>query len=196
MSLLGRTVPASSSEHSSDAEQRAERNNRNLNDLLQELRVVGLGVQMLFGFLLALPFSARFTKLGVPQRDLYQLSLLAAAAATVLLVSPVAFHRWVFRRHEKDRLLKLANMEALMGLTLVAVAICSAVCMVMTVVGGNWIFSSMTALVVAAFVFFWFALPIFDRAVDDLGARGPSEPQAGLQDLELEGGQKTRRSSN
>lgn len=195
MSLPGPAVP-SSSEHSSNAEKRAARNNRNLNDLLQELRVLGLGVQMLFGFLLALPFSARFSKLGVLQRDLYRLSLLAAAAATVLLVSPVAYHRWVFRRHEKDKLLRLANVEALLGLTLVAVAICSAVCMVMTVVGSNWIFSTTTALVVAALVFFWFGLPIFDRAVDDLGARSPCKLQVGLQDLKLEGSHESRGSSN
>ena len=146
----------------------AERNNRNLSDLLQELRVAGLGVQMLFGFLLALPFTVRFTRLDAGQRDLYRISLLSAAAATVLLISPVAYHRWVFRRHEKSRLLKLANTEALVGMALVALAICTAVCLVLTVVGSGWVFSVLAALVVAAFVFFWFALPIFDRITDDV----------------------------
>ncbi len=146
----------------------AERNNRNVSDLLQELRVAGLGVQMLFGFLLAIPFTVRFTGLNGGQRDLYRVSLLSAAAATVLLISPVAYHRWVFRRHEKSRLLKLANVEALVGLAMVALAICTAVCLILTVVGSGWLFSVLAALVVAAFVFFWFALPIFDRITDDL----------------------------
>ena len=145
----------------------AERNNRNLSDLLQELRVAGLGVQMLFGFLLALPFTVRFTDLDAGQRDLYRVSLLSAAAATVLLISPVAYHRWVFRRHEKTKLLKLANTEALIGMAMVALAICTAVCLILTVVGSGLIFSVLAALVVAAFVFFWFALPIVDRITDD-----------------------------
>jgi O-antigen/teichoic acid export membrane protein len=151
----------------------AERNNRNVSDLLQELRVAGLGVQMLFGFLLALPFTVRFTGLNAGQRDLYRVSLLSAAAATVLLISPVAYHRWVFRRHEKSRLLKLANVEALVGLAMVALAICTAVCLIFTVVGSGWVFSVLAALVVAAFVFFWFALPIFDRITDDLRRQSP-----------------------
>src|SRR5579871_6762099 len=102
----------------------SERINRNRADLLQELRVAALGVQMLFGFLLALPFYARFSELGSSQRDLYRVSVLAAAAATALLISPVAYHRWVFRRHQKAKLVKLANVEALLGLAMVAVSLC------------------------------------------------------------------------
>lgn len=142
-----------------------ERNNRNLSDLLQELRVAGLGVQMLFGFLLSLPFSVGFKHLDGSQRDLYRLSLLSAAAATALLVSPVAYHRWVFRRHEKGKLLRFANVEALLGLGMVGVAVCTSVCLVLTVVGSSWIFSALVAVVIAGFVFLWFALPIFDRLV-------------------------------
>ena len=84
-------------------ESEAERNNRNLSDLLQELRVAGLGVQVLFGFLLSLPFTVRFKQLDALERALYRVSLLDAALAIALLVSPVAYHRWVFRRHEKRR---------------------------------------------------------------------------------------------
>src|SRR5579859_8165991 len=102
----------------------SERINRNLADLLQELRAAALGVQMLFGFLLALPFYARFSELDAAQRDLYRVSVLAAAAATALLISPVAFHRWVFRRHQKAKLVRLANVEALLGLAMVAVTLC------------------------------------------------------------------------
>src|SRR6202035_5437132 len=85
----------------------AERDNRNLNDLLQELRVAGLGVQVLFGFLLSLPFTVRFAQLDGVQQGLYEATLLCAALSTALLISPVAFHRWVFRKHEKGRLLRV-----------------------------------------------------------------------------------------
>src|SRR5271156_1167168 len=98
------------------AESEAERNNRNLSDLLQELRVAGLGVQVLFGFLLGLPFTVRFGRMDGSGRTLYQVSLICAAVATALLVSPVAYHRWVFRRHEKGRLLRYANTQAILGL--------------------------------------------------------------------------------
>src|SRR5271163_1673852 len=96
-------------------ESEAERDDRNLADLLQELRVAGLGVQVLFGFLLSLPFTNRFVHLGRTQRHLYEGSLITAALAIALLVAPVAFHRWVFRLHDKSRLLKAANLLALLG---------------------------------------------------------------------------------
>ncbi len=140
-----------------------ERINRNLADLLQELRVAALGVQMLFGFLLALPFYARFSELGVSQRDLYKVSVLAAAAATALLISPVAYHRWVFRRHQKAKLVKLANVEALLGLAMVAISLCCVIGLIFSVVGAGWLFSLLVGVVMASFMFLWFALPIFDR---------------------------------
>jgi O-antigen/teichoic acid export membrane protein len=144
-------------------ETEAERNNRNLSDLLQELRVAGLGVQVLFGFLLALPFTVRFRQLNGVDRDLYQLSLICAALATALLVSPVAYHRWVFRRHEKGRLLKYANVQAILGLAMVAVAVCAAVWMVLLFVGLTWLVGIVAGLTTALFVALWFALPMVDR---------------------------------
>jgi O-antigen/teichoic acid export membrane protein len=144
-----------------------ERINRNLSDLLQELRVAALGVQMLFGFLLALPFYARFSELGASQRDLYRISVLAAAAATALLIGPVAYHRWVFRRHQKAKLVRLANIEALLGLAMVAVTLCCVIALVFSVVGGGWLFSLLVGVVMASFIFLWFALPIFDRMTND-----------------------------
>src|SRR5580692_10688557 len=94
-------------------ESEAQRADRNLADLLQELRVAGLGVQVLFGFMLSLPFTVRFTHLDKAQRGVYVSSLLLAALSTALLCAPVAFHRWVFRMHEKDRLIRIANAMVL-----------------------------------------------------------------------------------
>lgn len=150
-----------------EAPEASERINRNVGDLLQELRVAGLGVQVLFGFLLALPFSMRFTELDSAQRDVYRLSVLSAAAATALLVSPVAYHRWVFRRHQKRKLLRLANVEALLGLGVEAFSISCAVALIFSFVGSGWVFSALVGIVIASFVVLWFALPIIDRITSE-----------------------------
>ncbi len=148
-------------------ETEAERNNRNLTDLIQELRVATLGIQVLFGFLLSLPFTVRFTHLNDVQRDLYRVSLLCAAAATALLVSPVGYHRWVFRRHEKGKLLRFANVMAILGLVGVALAVLSAVWLVLSFVGIGWIFSLLASIVTGMFLYLWFALPIRERTNSD-----------------------------
>jgi Family of unknown function (DUF6328) len=148
-------------------ERLVERNNRNLSDLLQELRVAGLGVQVLFGFLLALPFTVRFTKLDGAQQDLYKATLLCTALSTALLISPVAYHRWVFRRHEKGRLLKLANVFALWGLASVALAISLAIWLIMSFIGASWIVTALSAATSASFALLWFVLPILDRLRSD-----------------------------
>ena len=145
----------------------AERDSRNLNDLLQELRVAGLGVQVLFGFLLSLPFTVRFTKLDGAQQDLYKATLLCTALSTALLISPVAYHRWVFRKHEKGRLLKMANVVALLGLASVAIAVSLAVWLIMSFVGTSWIVSVLAVAISATFAFLWFAIPIFERRASD-----------------------------
>ena len=101
-------------------ETEAERIDRNVGELLQELRVAGLGVQVLFGFLLAMPFTNRFASLDPEQDRLYVAVLLLAALGTALLTAPVAYHRLVFRRHKKHDLLRFANVVALAGLLCVA----------------------------------------------------------------------------
>jgi O-antigen/teichoic acid export membrane protein len=151
----------------SHTEYLVERNNRNLSDLLQELRVAGLGVQVLFGFLLALPFTVRFTKLDSAQQDLYTATLLCTALSTALLISPVAYHRWVFRRHEKGRLLKMANVLALLGLASVALAISLAIWLIMSFIGASWIVTALSATTSAMFALLWFVLPIVDRLRSD-----------------------------
>src|SRR5258708_23450574 len=93
-----------------------QRDDRNLLELLQDLRVAGLGVQVLFGFLLALPFSTRFVQLHLWQRGLYTGILVASAVATALLLGPVAYHRLVFRRRQKEHLVRAANALAIGGL--------------------------------------------------------------------------------
>src|SRR6201986_770462 len=97
-------------------ETRAEQDDRNLIELLQELRVAGLGVQVLFGFLLSLPFTSQFKQLDGRDRDLYVACLLLAAVATALLLGPVAYHRLVFRPGEEEKMGRGATVIGILGL--------------------------------------------------------------------------------
>ncbi len=101
MGVAGSADPRDEYEAQRD-ESEAQRDDRNLAELLQELRVAGMGVQVLFGFLLSLPFTNRFGTLSPAQRDLYLASLVLAAVATALLLGPVAYHRLVFRRGQNE----------------------------------------------------------------------------------------------
>lgn len=144
-------------------ESEAERDDRNLAELLQELRVAGLGVQVLFGFLLALPFSSRFDRLDGAQRDLYLATILLAALATALLTAPVAYHRLVFRRHQKGQLLRAANAMALLGLGAVGLAISAAVLLVVGFVEHGPVVPAVAAATVAVFIGLWFVFPLARR---------------------------------
>jgi MFS family permease len=140
-------------------ETEAERIDRNVGELLQELRVAGLGVQVLFGFLLGMPFTNRFGALDPEQRRLYVTDLLLAALATALLAGPVAYHRIVFRRHKKRDMLRVGNAMALAGLVTVALAISGAVFLVVSVVYRG-LFAAIVATCVAATYFvLWYVVP-------------------------------------
>jgi hypothetical protein len=122
--------------------------------------VAGLGVQVLFGFLLSLPFTTRFARLSHAQRELYITSILLAAVSTALLVAPVAYHRLVFRRHEKESLIRAANVMALLGLGAVALAISAAVLLVTSYVALGLTTVVISAFVVCLFGGLWFAFPL------------------------------------
>jgi uncharacterized protein DUF6328 len=141
-------------------EQRAD---RNLAELLQELRVAGLGIQVLFGFLLAIPFATGFHRLDTAQRDLYITTLLLAALATVLLLGPVAYHRLVFRRRQKEDLVRSANVMAIAGLATVGLAVCAAVALVLSYVAAGLPAILITVIVGCLFASVWFAYPLARR---------------------------------
>ncbi|MGB7052510.1 MAG: DUF6328 family protein [Acidimicrobiales bacterium] len=148
----------------------AERTNRNVAELIQELRVAGLGVQVLFGFLLALPFTTQFARLTHAQRRLYMADVVFAALSVALLVGPVAFHRIVFRQHEKEELLRAANIMAGAGLMTVALAVSGAVLLIMSYVSSGIAASLLTLVVVLTFVIFWLVIPLATRL---RGRHGP-----------------------
>lgn len=140
-----------------------QRDDRNLAELLQELRVAGLGVQVLFGFLLGLPFTMRFATLSQAQRQLYMASLLLAALSTALLLAPVAYHRLVFRRQQKEHLIRAANVMAICGLVTVGLAISAAVLLVAGYVDHGLPAALIAAFTVCLFGGLWFALPLARR---------------------------------
>jgi len=141
----------------------AERDDRNLVELVQELRVAGLGVQVLFGFLLSLPFTMGFTKLTGGERDLYLASLVLAALATLLLIGPVAYHRLVFRRGMKDQLVRFANGMAISGLAAVGAAVLASVLLVTEFVAGALAGAVITAVLACMLGGLWFAVPLAHR---------------------------------
>jgi len=142
----------------------AQRDDRNLVELIQELRVVGLGVQVLFGFLLSLPFTMKFGQLDQSRRDLYLASLTLAAIATALLLGPVAYHRLVFRQGLKEGLVRFSNTMAILGLAAVGGAVLTAVLLVTSYVAGWLAGGLMGALVGCTLAGLWFALPLSRRS--------------------------------
>jgi hypothetical protein len=151
-------------------ETEAERDDRNLAELLQELRVAGLGVQVLFGFLLSLPFTTRFVQLGAAQRSLYLASLVLAAVSTALLLGPVAYHRLVFRRQQKEGLVRAANIMAIGGLAAVGLSISSALLLVLSYVAKGLPTILITVFAVCMFGGLWFVFPLTRRGAPANGA--------------------------
>src|ERR1700759_486590 len=168
---LGNRVPEQGGEpgmadggaHDARDESQAERDDRNLAELLQELRVAGLGVQVLFGFLLSLPFTTVFKQLCGGGRDLYLACLGRARVATALLLGPVAYHRLVFRQGEKEKLVQTANVMAILGLIAVGLAVSCSFLLVAGFVAGYTAGSVIAGLVLVMFALLWFALPLARR---------------------------------
>ena len=141
-----------------------ERAHRNLSDLLQELRVALPGVQVLFAFLLTVPFTNRFNELNDFQRDLYFGVLITVALATVLLLAPTVGHRILFRRQQKEFIVTLSNRLALIGMFLLAVSMCGAIGLISDFIFGGTTAIISTTVMAAAFIGLWFAGPIIRRA--------------------------------
>jgi O-antigen/teichoic acid export membrane protein len=158
--------PARSSDHERD-ESDAERLDRNLAELLQELRVAIIGAQVLFGFLLAIPFTPRFRELGPAHKSLFTADLVLAALATALLVGPVAHHRLRFRRHAKASILRMANAAAIAGLVAVGLAISGSVLLVVSFVWSGGVVWLVTLPTIVAIVGLWFVVPILKDGPDE-----------------------------
>lgn len=144
-------------------------------DLLQELRVGTLGVQVLFGFLLGLPFTVRFSRLEAWQRWLYLATVVLSSISIVLLVAPVAYHRLLFRRHMLGSLLRAANIMAIAGLTTVALAVTGAVLLVTSYVQPGVPAAVLAIVVGGLFTGLWFVLPLTRRGKVPSPSRGEGD---------------------
>ncbi|GAA4577072.1 DUF6328 family protein [Micromonospora coerulea] len=136
---------------------------RNFADLLQELRVAQTGVQILFAFLLTLPFSNGFTRTTEFQKDVYIVALLSAAAATAMIISPVAFHRALFRQGRKPELVRFAHRMASGGLAFMLISMVSAVLLITDFVLSRAMAIVLSALTALWFLVFWVILPFVRR---------------------------------
>ena len=152
---------------SEEVETEQQRLNRELDQLLQELRVAMPGVQVLFAFLLAVPFQQRFVEVTEFQKDVYFGTLLAACAASALFVAPTAFHRLMFRGRDKAMLVSISSKLALAGLACLAIAMNGAVLLVTDVLFGTTTVVVTVALTGTLFAGLWFALGLVRRMSRD-----------------------------
>jgi hypothetical protein len=141
-----------------------ERCDRNLVELLQEVRVVQTGVQVLFAFLLTAPLAARFSELTSFQRHDYFFTLLAAGAAAVLLIAPTAYHRILFRCGDKEYLVQVANRFTLAGLAFVGISMIGALLLVSDLLFDGAIVTLTAAVATLACVLCWCVMPLHRRA--------------------------------
>ena len=142
------------------AESAEDRHNRELIELLNELRVALPGVQVLFAFLLAVPFANGFPKLSPTDRDIFFVAFIATALSTILLIAPSSYHRLRWRQHDKERLLKISNVLTIAGLFSLAVAITATVFVITDFLFHRTWAAAFTAMIGALFLVFWYGLPL------------------------------------
>jgi hypothetical protein len=140
------------------------RRHRQLIELLNETRVAMPGVQVLFGFLLAVPFQQRFAQTTPFQRDLYLATVLLAALSTVCFIAPAAYHRIMFEQGEKQRLIALGNRFLIWGFALLALAMVCAVALVCDVIFHAGTVVAVSLPLAAAFGWLWFGMGLTRRA--------------------------------
>jgi uncharacterized protein DUF6328 len=151
-----------------DAEARHEteaaRLDRNYAELLQELRVAETGVQILFAFMLSIAFQQRFATIDSFQRAVYVITLACCTISIAFLVTPVAFHRLVFRKGLKDELVEVTSLCAIVGTSFLLLSVLSGVLLILDYVVGRTFAVTSTALAAGLFGALWIALPLWRRA--------------------------------
>ena len=148
-------------------ETESERLDRNLQEMLGELRVALPGVQVLFAFLLVVPFNQRFADVTQFQKTVFFATLLCTAASTICLIAPTVHHRLEFRQQDKHRIVHTGNRIVVLGLVLLAIAMTGAVMFVT-----DFLYASPTTTIVAAatgatFLVFWYVIPLRRLAQGD-----------------------------
>lgn len=160
-------VPKDQTRHLNPNEGDKERIDRELLELLNELRVALPGVQVLFAFLLILPFQQGWEQLEDIERHVYFGALIASAIASALLIAPSVYHRLNFRRRNKERMLQDANQMAILGSAFVAVGIACAIFLVADVVYGPGVAVIATVATLVLYGSLWWVFPILRRRDPD-----------------------------
>lgn len=174
--MSGPQLPAPNSDGGSGASGRREtgreRLDRNLEELTGELRVIVTGVQVLFAFLLILPFNTGFAHVGSFERTVYFVTLILAALSAACTLAPAAQHRFLFRHDDKRHLVFESNRIVIAGLAFLALAMCGALLLVATKLFGPSVGAITIVLGALPFLLLWFLLPLRRRArLDESSAR-------------------------
>ena len=140
-----------------------EKSHRQLIELLNELRVALPGVQVLFAFLLTVPFTQGWARVTGFQQDLYFATLLCSAIATAFLIAPSAIHRLDWQQGDKQRILRVSNVLAIVGLTFLTLAVVGVVLLISDVLYGGSVVVGFTVGIAGVFVVLWYGIPLFLR---------------------------------
>ena len=150
-----------------DDESHEERVNRELIELLNELRVALPGVQVLFAFLLTVPFTSAFSRVTDTQKYAYMVTLVSATLASILLIAPSSYHRIRFREQDKEAMLQTSNRLAIVGLAVLAVGMTSAVYLVTDYLFHAAVSLTVTTGVAISFLVLWYAIPLSRKTRND-----------------------------
>jgi cation transport ATPase len=143
-----------------DDETKEERLDRELAELLQELRIAVTGVQILFAFLLVVPFNHRFKEIDRTQRAAWLVALLLALGAVAAFIAPTAYHRIRFRDYDKEWLVRMATILAIVGLACLVAALCASAFFVVGFVFSNDLAAAVAVVAAAVLGGLWFVLPL------------------------------------
>jgi uncharacterized membrane protein len=141
-------------------EDEKQRLDRELIELLNELRIALPGVQVLFAFLLILPFSNGFSKVSQGEKIVYFAAVLCTMLSTAMFIAPTTYHRIRFRDRDKERLIDISNRLAIAGTVLLAAAMSCAIYLISEFVFNVWVGVAATAFTAVTFASFWYALPL------------------------------------
>jgi predicted membrane channel-forming protein YqfA (hemolysin III family) len=147
-------------------EDKEERLDRELIEFLNELRVVLPGVQVLFAFLLTVPFTNQFTRITNDQRQIYFATFLCTTVATALLIAPSAYHRIRWREYDKEQMLQTSNRLSIAGMIFLSFALVGAAFLVSDVLFHAAAAAVVTAAVAGIFAWFWWGLPLSRKLRD------------------------------
>ena len=140
-----------------------ERLDHEFSELLDEIRVLLPAVAVLFAFLLTLPYTGQFASIAKDEKHVYYTAFLSAAIALLLLVAPGAHHRLLWRRHDKERLLRTANVLAIAGSLSLGVTVTTVIYLVTQRLYGGTMTAAVTAITVGLVMLLWYAIPLTRR---------------------------------